>query len=344
MRRSPARRRRAALDGVGPRASAQLVSAVTLTALVFLLTVGCGRPAANVPDARDLTIAVGAEGTVSNKLGNALAEAYRTRIPALQLHTTLAGGVDESLRALKTSTADLGFIDAEGAYIGYRQEKSGPSPAARVRAIAMLYPTAIHIFVRRGVNVRSITQLQGHAVVVGERGGYADRAMRLVLATYGLAPDAVQPVFAVGQAGLDALRTGSADSIVFYTPFRSKAITDAVGSADLELLPLSREKIAQMQATSERNHFLKTITIPAGTYPGQSRDVLTMGDEILLLCRADLDEPTVYLLTRSLFDSIPALVAAHPAAANINVERGPTTSVPLHPGAARYYRERELPR
>ena len=64
--------------------------------------------------------------------------------------------------------------------------------------------------------------------------------------------------------------------------------------------------------------------------------------DVLLLCREDLPEGLVYDLTRALFDSVPALENAHEAASAIDPERGPTTSIPLHPGAARYYREREI--
>ena len=56
----------------------------------------------------------------------------------------------------------------------------------------------------------------------------------------------------------------------------------------------------------------------------------------------DLPDALVYDLTRTLFDAVPALEQAHEAARTIDVERGPTASIPLHPGAARYYREREI--
>jgi TRAP-type uncharacterized transport system substrate-binding protein len=55
-----------------------------------------------------------------------------------------------------------------------------------------------------------------------------------------------------------------------------------------------------------------------------------------------LPDQLVLELTRSLFAAVPELAAAHPAAAEIDPDRGPSASVPLHPGAARYYREREL--
>ena len=107
----------------------------------------------------------------------------------------------------------------------------------------------------------------------------------------------------------------------------------------LGMIPVDRGKIGAIQ---ERHHFLKSTTIPAGTYAGQDRDLLTLGMDIVLLCREDLDEPLVYELTRILFESVPALVTAHAAARGIDPERGPTASIPLHPGSARYYRVREI--
>jgi TRAP-type uncharacterized transport system substrate-binding protein len=47
-------------------------------------------------------------------------------------------------------------------------------------------------------------------------------------------------------------------------------------------------------------------------------------------------------MTAALFDAVPELSAAHRAAAAIDPDRGPATAVPLHLGAARYYREREI--
>ena len=130
---------------------------------------------------------------------------------------------------------------------------------------------------------------------------------------------------------------------IYWTPFQHGAIT-RVTTADVRLIPIGREQIARIQERTERSRFLKSTMIPRGTYPRQDHDILTLGEDILLLCRKDLPEPLVYELTKALFDSVAVLMTAHPAASGIDPERGPMTSIPLHPGAARYYRERELPR
>jgi TRAP-type uncharacterized transport system substrate-binding protein len=63
--------------------------------------------------------------------------------------------------------------------------------------------------------------------------------------------------------------------------------------------------------------------------------VRTIGIEEVLVCRADLDEELVYAVMAAYFATFPAVTP-------INLDRAPATPVPLHPGAARYYRQREL--
>jgi TRAP transporter TAXI family solute receptor len=83
--------------------------------------------------------------------------------------------------------------------------------------------------------------------------------------------------------------------------------------------------------------YLKRTLIPAGTYPNQPEPVRTIGIDIALVCRADLDEDLVYSLLEAFFATRPAMTPP-------NLDRAPATPVPLHPGAARYYRQQELAR
>ena len=69
---------------------------------------------------------------------------------------------------------------------------------------------------------------------------------------------------------------------------------------------------------------------------------LTVGTDVLLVARRDLPDDLVYLLTKRLFQSVDSLRRAHPTARSIDPDRGPEAPIPLHPGAVRYYREREL--
>jgi TRAP-type uncharacterized transport system substrate-binding protein len=76
----------------------------------------------------------------------------------------------------------------------------------------------------------------------------------------------------------------------------------------------------------------------AGEYPGHSAGIRTIGVENLLVCRSGLDEGLVHDLTARLFGALPSI----PLLRTIDLEQAPTVPIPLHDGAARFYREREL--
>ena len=83
--------------------------------------------------------------------------------------------------------------------------------------------------------------------------------------------------------------------------------------------------------------------IPAGTYPGQTAAVSTPSLRVLLLTTDNADEAAVYGLTKALIDNIPALRAAHPAASSLTTDTVlRVVTVPVHRGALRLYRERNI--
>jgi hypothetical protein len=83
-----------------------------------------------------------------------------------------------------------------------------------------------------------------------------------------------------------------------------------------------------------------TATVISREFYGTS--VHTLGVDGVLICRSDLDEPLVYELTKQLFLSLKSL--GRGPLRFMDVDQAPATPIPLHPGAARYYRERELSR
>jgi TRAP transporter TAXI family solute receptor len=310
----------------------------------FLLP-GCGRreePPATAEPQR-LLIATGAEGGAANAVGTALASLYNDQVPGVKSSTRIGGSVEQNLDALEQGEVELAFVDSETAYVGLRSGTPADHwPHTKVRAIAVLFPTVVHVFTRRALNVSSVADLEGTRLAVGQRNGYADQALATLLTAYHLSYPRVTPQF--GRIAVEDLHSGALDGAVIFAPIWHSAIARLVTNADLSLLSLDRHGISRVQAGAERNHFLKSTIVPRGTYPGQDTDVLTVGEDTLLLCREDLPDALAYRLTRILFESVAEVAQAHPAARAISIDRGATASIPLHPGALQYYRERDLPR
>jgi TRAP transporter TAXI family solute receptor len=82
------------------------------------------------------------------------------------------------------------------------------------------------------------------------------------------------------------------------------------------------------------------FTLKAGTYPGQSKDVQTVAQPNFLAVNASVDEEHVYLLTKTMYENLAFLQAIHPATNAMSINSAIAgLPVPLHPGAARYYKE-----
>ena len=82
------------------------------------------------------------------------------------------------------------------------------------------------------------------------------------------------------------------------------------------------------------------VTIPAGTYEGQTDDVPTAAVGNFLVSHEGVSEETAYQMTKLLFENLDKMAASHAAAKVIDVQKAlDGMPVPLHPGAERYYRE-----
>ena len=111
--------------------------------------------------------------------------------------------------------------------------------------------------------------------------------------------------------------------------------------AGARLLPIRGPAVDRLRTMYP---FLRSEIIPAGSYRGMDRPVHTLSVDVVLLARVGLDNALVRRLTEGLFRMLPQLSAELPFLKEMDSERAPATPVPLHPGAALYYRELELRR
>ena len=116
----------------------------------------------------------------------------------------------------------------------------------------------------------------------------------------------------------------------------------ARGPQGARFIAPTAEERARIQA---KHAFLKTLTIPAGAYPGQSEPVVSVGSWSFILARPDLPEETAYRLARALHKGESALGARLPQArettAANTIAAAPRPDL-IHPGARRYFREAGL--
>jgi len=116
------------------------------------------------------------------------------------------------------------------------------------------------------------------------------------------------------------------------------SLRDLATSMKIVVVPIPADVVAKVGDPA-----YKPTMIPAKTYEGQDRDVPAVAIGNVLVTNESVPEQTVYLMTKALFENLPALLAAHNAAKDIKLEHATEGfAVPLHPGAARYYKEKGI--
>ncbi len=269
-------------------------------------------------------------GTTANDLQSAFAS-----LPDIGFQVVTEGGSSitglQDLRARKT---DVSMPMADVAYLSYSgQLKEMPGAFDELRGMAVTTLNSLHLIAGGHTRIRTIGELKGHRISLGPPGSATALIAEQLLQEHGIDVNEVRgervpnPDFAGKLAG------GEIDAafVTFVPPNENVATAARAGG---RLVEIEGPAIEQLRT---RYPFLKRTLIPRLTYPNQGGPVRTIGVDALLVCRADVDEDVVYRLLGAYF-------ATRPATRPPDLERAPATPIPLHPGAARFYRQRELSR
>lgn len=205
--------------------------------------------------------------------------------------------------------------------------------------MAVLWINNLYVLVHRDSPFRTIEDLRGRRVGVISRGTSGEFSIRIVLGAHGMSYADVVPTFNPHESVVNSLARRELDAAFVVYPFVTPAMVQANSSTPLRLIPVARKVINQLRSEYP---FLKPVTVSSDQFAGQLGDVQTVGADWLLVCRSDLSEEHVYQLTKAFFAHLPDLAERYAEAALIDPEEAATAPIPMHPGAARYYREREI--
>jgi len=204
----------------------------------------------------------------------------------------------------------------------------------RLRGIAVLQLSPVHLVVSARSGVKDPSELRGRHIGVGTDGSGTALTAGLVLRAFRLEPSSVRTETLRYNDAAARLAAGDLDAMFVIGNDPVDAVRIAAG-AGARILPLSGPAIDRLRHDYP---FFHLAVVRRGSYPGQQEPIRTIGVENLLLCRADLPEQTVHDLTGRLFELQPSVGPLR----DMDLDHAPAVPIPLHEGAARFYREREV--
>ncbi|MDR3311914.1 MAG: TAXI family TRAP transporter solute-binding subunit [Spirochaetaceae bacterium] len=202
-------------------------------------------------------------------------------------------------------------------------------------ALAALYPEAIQVVATSAI--KTIADLKGKSVSVGDAGSGTEFNAWQILAAYGIATTDINKQNLSFGASAEALRDGKIDAFFCVAGAPTTAITELAISKDVVLLEIDDAHAAQI---IQQYPFYAKFNVPAGSYRGTNKNTQTLAVKSTLIVSPKLSEAAVYILTKALFENKDAIGAAHAKGKELDPGYAVSSiSTPFHPGATKYFKE-----
>ena len=285
-----------------------------------------------------INILTGGTGGVYYPLGVALSKIYAEHIKDSKPSVQSTKASVENLNLLQQGRGEIAFTLGDtladawngNAEVGFKQKLD------KLRTVAAIYPNYIQIAALKDANIHTLADLKGKRLSVGAPKSGTELNARAILKGAGMTyKDLGQVQYLPFNESVELMKNRQLDAPLISAGLGVSAIRDLCASVDCTIVEIPKSVVEKIGTPYQ------SAVIPAGTYKGQDKDVQAAAVQNYLVTRAGLSEQEVYDMTKSMFDNLPALQAAHAAAKQIKLQdAAKNPPVPLHPGAAKFYKEK----
>lgn len=286
-------------------------------------------------------VLTGGTSGVYYPLGVALTQIYGKALPDAKTSVQATKASAENLNLLQAGRGEVAFTLGDTLNEAWKgnEEAGFKTKLGKLRAIAAIYPNYIHFIASADSGIRTLADLKGKRVSVGAPKSGTELNSRDILKAVGLSYKDLGKVEYLSYAeSVELIKNRQLDATLLSSGLGVAAVRDLATAVKIVVLPIPADVVAKIGEAAYQSG-----TIPANTYNGQTTDVPTVAVQNFLVTHEGVATDTVYKMTKSMFENLDSMMAAHAAAKAIRKETAATGSpVPLHPGAEKYYREAGL--
>ena len=253
------------------------------------------------------------------------------------------GGGVGNCKAVNAGRADFGWTYTHTAYNAYNGRGKFAKKNTNLRHMMSLYPGVFQMAVPKSSKINTVSDLADKRIVPGKVGFSGTVIAENVLAAYGLTFDSIKKngglVNYVGYSDSAALmKDGHSDCYMAVTSCPQSTIIDLMFRPGIKFLPVDKEHMDKITALDPG---LMATVIPKGAYKGLEQDVPTVGTVTSLIVSKDVPDDVVYNAVKTLYANWPALAEVKKQAIEASKPENALmgVSIPVHPGAEKYFKE-----
>jgi TRAP transporter TAXI family solute receptor len=252
------------------------------------------------------------------------------------------GGSVANINTIRSGDLDFGVAQSDWNYHGFKGTSSFQQAGAfsDLRSVFSIHPEPFTILARADANIKNVSDLKGKRVNVGNPGSGTRASMEMMLSAMGwkMSDFSLASELRADEHGA-ALCDNRIDAFFYGVGHPSANIQDPVTTCGAQLVNITGPAIDKLVAD---NSFYAKASIPGGLYRSNAQATQTYGVVATFVTSAKASEAQVYTLVRAVFENFEEFKRLHPAFANLDAQKmiSDGLTAPLHPGAAKYYREK----
>lgn len=290
--------------------------------------------------ATNMVLATGGTAGTYYPFGGAMARIWNTKVPGMNITAQATGASAENVRLVNAKDAELAIVQSDTVDFAFNAKENFKQPLTKMKALAVLYPEIVQVVVRGDSKVTSFADLKGLKIGVGAPGSGTEANFRQLCGAYGLKKEDVKAQYLSFSESAEQFKDNHIDAFMLTSGVPSAAVMDIASQHSIRLINLSDDKTGELVKSYP---FLSRTTIPANTYKNQSGEVKTVAVNAVLIANSEMTDEMAYSLTKALFDNQADLANAHAKGKELSLKTAATgVSIPFHPGALKFYREKGI--
>ena len=304
----------------------------TALCLCLLLSASCALAA-------DINFVTAGTASTFYPISATVCQLWNENIEGMRAVATPSGGGIDNLNQAYDGEAQIGIANANLVYQAQEGLASFEGYAnENLRIFAGLYLNPNQVVVTKDSGINGLADLAGKKMSIGAAGATTIDEAIIHLESVGLNLDAIKAEYMDTSAAADAISNKLLDGVWVMAGTPNSAVTQIMTTTESQLMPITAEEVAVLQKDYP---WYAAGVIPAGTYAGQDADVPTSAVKLTLFITADVDEETVYQMTKVFWENWDMLTETHAALRKADPKEAcnDVAGVAIHDGAARYYRE-----
>ena len=291
---------------------------------------------ATAAGAEELRIGTASQGGAFYPIGQAIATLVNKHADGLTMVPIVTQGSVQNPRLVTKREVDVGITNNNLAVLANKgvamYKKSGKM---KLQAIGSLHFSVLHMMTLGSSSISGIADLKGKRVAVGPAGGGTIVFMKQVLGMHGMTLKDITPSFLSYADGFSQLADGNVDAAFALSGYPAGAVMQARANKSLKFIKIADDVMTSALAKYKNYN---RVVIAKDVYKTAS-DGVALGVNNMLVVDAGMDADKVYKITKAIYDNMDEFRAGNAHAKQIVPSKSLSLRIPLHPGAARYFKK-----